>query len=337
VRKLTPEHGLGLNGTITCIDQEARLFTGLFQFAGEDVTARFEVIAAEPGGPDPAPTIRNIRFGPHWRQALDFYKAESDTPTPVVVMIHGGGWNAFDKCGTWGMQQRLMDQGISFASINYRYLGDAREAGATPPVDWPLRDAARGIQMLRHLADELNIDRERIAALGGSSGACSSLWLALHDDMADPDSDDPVARESTRLWCAGGVDAQTSLDPHQMRAWIPTITYGPGAFGIEAKTREAAFDEFYRRREELLPWINEYSPYAHASADDPPIYLENPARGLEPMPGEKGWPTHAPQFAVKLKERLDELGVECYVRYKGKPSARYESLDDFLVKKLKSE
>src|SRR5690348_15886726 len=29
-----------------------------------------------------------------------------------------------------------------------------------------------------------------------------SLWLALHDDLADPKSDDPIARESTRLSCA---------------------------------------------------------------------------------------------------------------------------------------
>ncbi len=33
--------------------------------------------------------------------------------------------------------------------------------------------------------------------------------------------------------------------------------------------------------------------------------------------------------------KLDELGVECYVQYKHKPSSRYRSLNDFLVKKLK--
>jgi len=35
-----------------------------------------------------------------------------------------------------------------------------------------------------------------------SAWACSSLWLAFHDDMANPTSKDPVARESTRLYCA---------------------------------------------------------------------------------------------------------------------------------------
>ena len=50
--------------------------------------------------------------------------------------------------------------------------------------------------------------------------------------MADPKSADPVARESTRLWCAGVVMAQTSLDPAQLREWIPNATYGGHAFGF---------------------------------------------------------------------------------------------------------
>ena len=91
------------------------------------------------------------------------------------------------------------------------------------------------------------------------------------------------------------------------------------------------------KREQLLPWINEYSPYALATADDPPVYLYNPVRGLEPEPGEKGHPTHSPMFGVKLKERLDQVGVEAYVCYKGHRCKKYPSLNDFLVAKLKSK
>ena len=80
-------------------------------------------------------------------------------------------------------------------------------------MKWPLEDAARAVQFLRSKAGEWNIDKTRIAATGGSAGACSSLWLAFHDDMAKPDSPDPVARESTRLTAAAVNGAQTSLDP----------------------------------------------------------------------------------------------------------------------------
>jgi len=69
----------------------------------------------------------------------------------------------------------------------------------------PLGDAARALQFVRSKAAEWNIDKTRIGATGGSAGACSSLWLAFHDDLADPKSSDPVARESTRLLCAAVI------------------------------------------------------------------------------------------------------------------------------------
>ena len=335
--RIAENQRLLLHGTIRKVEDGGRRLLGTFTFAGEDIDCRVDLIATKPGGPQPPPTMRSIPYGPHWRHAIDFYRAEGKAPAPLVVQIHGGGWGALDKSGTMGIHKPMLAAGISFASINYRYC-PAPGGGVKPPVKWPLRDAARAIQTLRWLADELRIDGKRIAAVGGSAGGCSSLWLALHDDMAEANSPDPVARQSTRLWCAGGVDPQTSLDPRQMREWIPTITYGAHAFGIPRdKDRLKRFEAFLARREELLPWIREYSPYALASRDDPPIYLAFPMRGLKPAPGEKGHPTHSPMFGVKLKERLDELGVECYVQYKHKPSSRYRSLNDFLVKKLKGQ
>ena len=105
-------------------------------------------------------------------------------------------------------------------------------AGVKTAGEWPLHDAARALQFVRSKAGEWNIDKQRIGASGGSAGACSSLWLALHDDLADPQSDDPVARESTRLWCAAVSGAQTTLDPQQMKEWTPNSRYGGHAFGF---------------------------------------------------------------------------------------------------------
>src|SRR5207302_11330766 len=102
-----------------------------------------------------------------------------------------------------------------------------------PPVKAPLEDAARALQMIRSKAGEWNLDKKRIGATGGSAGACSSLWLAFHDDLADPKSEDPVARESTRLHCAAANGAQTSLDPQQVKEWTPNSGYGGHALGFK--------------------------------------------------------------------------------------------------------
>ena len=100
-----------------------------------------------------------------------------------------------------------------------------------------MHDAARALQTIRSKAKEWNLDPKRVGATGGSAGACTSLWLALHDDLADPKSSDPVARESSRLTCAAVSGAQTSLDPKELREWIPNAIYGGHAFGFAQKGR----------------------------------------------------------------------------------------------------
>lgn len=286
----------------------------------------------------PQPTAASVAYGSHERQVLDFYQAKAERPTPVVFFIHGGGWVRGDKSGISSVSACLKS-GISLVSINYRYVQQGQLAGAEPPVSWPLQDAARALQFVRSKAREWNLDKERIGASGGSAGACSSLWLAFHDDMADPKGADPIARESTRLWCAAVTGAQTSLDPVQLKEWTPNSRYGGHAFGFmdpnDLATRDTRFAQFLEARDKLLPWIKEYSPYELATKDDSPIYLhyaEPPSLGK----AQKD-PTHTANYGVKLKEKLDSLGVECELFYPGAPGAKHDSAVRYLVDKLKEE
>ena len=137
------------------------------------------------------------------------------------------------------------------------------------------RSCARAVQFVRSKATEWNIDKTRVAAFGGSAGGFTSLWLAYHDDMADPASSDPVARESTRLLCASGDGAQTTLDPELIHAWIPNLVNVPNLFGVKTKLPGVPrkMEDALTDRQGLLTWINEYSPMSHVSNDDPPVLL----------------------------------------------------------------
>lgn len=42
-------------------------------------------------------TQSDVPYGAHERHVLDFWKAESVEPTPLVFVIHGGGWVGGDK------------------------------------------------------------------------------------------------------------------------------------------------------------------------------------------------------------------------------------------------
>lgn len=274
-----------------------------------------------------APTLANVRYGEHQRNTLDFWQAGSEATTPLVMILHGGGWTSGSRENVPSRSafpdiRELLENGISVAAINYRLIGKHTD-GVVPPVKPPLHDAARALQFIRSKAREWNIDKERIGAAGVSAGACSSLWLAYHDDLADPRSEDPVARESTRLWCASGSAAQTTLDPAQMREWFgEAASFGAHAFG------KKDFAEFLAAREGLRPWIAEFSPCALVSAGDPPdclFYGEKP-----PALGVASDAIHGANFGVGLQRRCAELGVECQVS-----NMKYASPLEYLIATLK--
>ena len=279
----------------------------------------------------------NIPYGPHRMQVMYFWRAKSDQPTPVLFYIHGGGWANGDRSSVNSLLKPCLEAGISVVSVEYRYIKDATADGVVPPVKGPMLDCARALQLVRSKAREWNLDKTRIVASGGSAGACTSLWLAFHDDLADPQSADPIARESTRVTCAAVSGAQTTLDPHQMRAWTPNSKYGAHAFGIagDAKKKVSSFDMFYAERERILPWIKQYSPYELVSRDDPPVglfYSAAPNLGKD----EKD-PTHTANFGVKLKEHCDANQVRCELVYPGAKNVVHATDSDYVKAHLRPE
>ena len=272
----------------------------------------------------PKPTLSEVCYGTHERNVLDFWKAKSKKPAPVAFIIHGGGWKGGSKerLDRFADANALLKAGISVVAINYRYATNDE----SPPVKAPLHDAARALQFIRSKAKEWNINKTRIGAAGGSAGACSSLWLAFHDNLANPKSKDPVLRESSRLQCAAVIGAQTTLDPKQMIEWTPNSKYGGHAFGLHP------FTKFLESRQKILPWIKEYSPYANVTKDDPPVFLEYKT---PPAIGEaQRDPTHTSNFGLKLQEHCQANGVPCELYYPNGPETKHQDTTSFLITHL---
>lgn len=263
----------------------------------------------------PPPDVANVSYGPHERNVLDLWKAKSAKPTPLVIFIHGGGFRAGDKSNlSLRLLEECLKSGISVAAINYRFTQHA-------PFPAPMQDGARAVQYLRMRAAEWNLDPKRFAATGGSAGACMSLWIGFHDDMADPASPDPVRRQSTRLAAMGVQGAQTTVDPRVIAKLIGEATARhPGLepfYGL--KGDELATQRAYRIFEEA-------SPVNHLSKDDPPVLLiySEPDVPL-PADAKPGAGIHHPRFGFYLKERMDKLGIECTVRILDTPEKRAEA------------
>ena len=219
----------------------------------------------------------------HAAQKLDVYLAESDKPTPAMVYIHGGGWRAGSKNHVPGWLMNAVREGwLSVVSVEYRFTDVA-------PHPAQVNDCMRAIQFVRHHAADWNIDPRRIGVTGGSAGGHLSLWVALHDDAADADSNDPVERHSSRVACAVSFAGPTDWSllselEHKHPAYRQLLGYEPGtpADEMDAKAKK------------------DVSPISFVSQDDPPIMQVH---------GDKD-STVPLKHARNMHERLNSVGVK---------------------------
>lgn len=276
------------------------------------------------------PTHAEISYGPHERNVLDLWLAPREEPTPLLVCIHGGGFKGGDKSKYHadGIVTVMRDAGISVAAINYR-LTD----GGKSPYPNPMHDGARALQFLRLHAQEYGINPTRIACTGGSAGACMSMWLAFHDDLADPDNEDPLRRQSTRVIAIAPNAGQPILHPHDFEKLFEAkpLREHPALrplFGLPA----GGDIDWTADLHELM---QDASPITHLSPDDPPVYLTYGADKPVDESSDPGVWVHHPRLGMFLKKSMDQLGMECYLNYQGGDTpAAYRNSTEFLIDKL---
>ena len=255
--------------------------------------------------PAPDPTYSNVPYGDHAQQVIDFWKADVDGPAPLVIYIHGGGFTggSHDRVSASNIK-RLAAAGIHHASVEYRFIKHAKFPASH-------EDAVRALQFIRSKANEWGIDKTRIAAYGGSAGAQLVAYLAWHDDFVDPDSDDPIARESTRLTAVAPLNGQSTID---LDWWKDNI---PG------------YDKYHRdpnlftdlRGIARLALVNELSIINHISPDDPPVYMSYAMKPDDFVPEDgrrsRGWKIHHVNFGIAMEDKLRRAGVEVTLKYPG--------------------
>ncbi len=269
-----------------------------------------------------------MSYGSHERHVFDLWLSDSKNgqPTPLVIYIHGGGFRAGNKNTIKANSiKQFQDAGFSVAAIHYR-LSDA---GAYPIM---MEDAARCLQTIRSRVDEWNLDTNKVACYGGSAGAGISLWLGFHDDLADPKSDDLIARQSTRISAAATTVGQSTYDLHTFRKW----------FGVPDLKNHEVFYPFYDVKDEsewnskrVKKLMIDASAITHLTKDDVPVYM---AYGRGDVPVNKETPqgvwVHHVKLGLKLQEAMAKIGLECNVQSPDHPETKYGSIETFLIAKL---
>ncbi|MFT3827156.1 MAG: alpha/beta hydrolase [Chitinophagaceae bacterium] len=110
--------------------------------------------------------------GSNWQQKLDIYLPPNNgKATPVVINIHGGGWNHGVKESQTGFNT-FFKMGFAVVNIEYRLTPQAKAPAA-------VEDARCALIYVVKNAKELNIDVNKIVVMGGSAGGHLALMAGL--------------------------------------------------------------------------------------------------------------------------------------------------------------
>lgn len=119
-----------------------------------------------PRTPEGVKAYRNMEYveNGHERHKLDLFVPEkAEGPLPLLIWVHGGGWQNGSKDGCPPLRAGYAERGYAVASINYRLSGHA-----TFPAQ--IEDCKAAIRWLRANAKKYNLDPKRFGVWGSSAG-----------------------------------------------------------------------------------------------------------------------------------------------------------------------
>ena len=113
---------------------------------------------------------------------LDAFINNKTKKNPAVVMIHGGGWRSGNKNQMQALANEIASKGYSCFSIEYRLSLEAKYPEG-------IYDVKNAIKFIKDNASKFNVDPDKIAILGCSSGGqMAALIGTTNEDSFFEDS-----------------------------------------------------------------------------------------------------------------------------------------------------
>ncbi|WP_029164136.1 alpha/beta hydrolase [Anaerophaga thermohalophila] len=233
-----------------------------------------------------------------WQGKLDvYYNKSSKEPTPLVINIHGGGWNHGEKESQRGFNN-FFKNGFAVANVEYRLVDIAPAPAAVEDVRCAL------LYMIRH-AEKYNIDTQRIVLMGASAGGHLALMAGLlnHNSLFDNDCD----KVDIPFKIAGIINKYgvTDLTPVPKGDWNYSSVLkwlGTGKNSVE--------------------FAASVSPISYVDADSPPVFIvHGDADPIVPY-----------SQSVILREKLENFGVVSkFITVEGGGHGKFSREDKLMI------
>jgi acetyl esterase/lipase len=197
-------------------------------------------------------------------QTLDVLTPETNPKNLGVLLIVSGSWKSKksnltadeEKQRNSHWAQGLLKGGFTLFLVRH---------GSTPRYYVPemIEDVRRAVRFVRSHAKAYNIDPNRLAMVGASSGGHLALMAALTADDGKPEAKDPVDRVSSRV--------------QALMTWFPPtdlVNFGSEKGYVNfGKLRPTLFQEMFGKVTDLESQLRSISPVYHVSPNAPPLLL----------------------------------------------------------------
>ena len=256
----------------------------------------------------------------HFRQSMELYiPDESCGPTPMVIYIHGGGWLTGTAKDVLDYVDDLIARGFAVASFSYRF-----SQHEVYPAQ--IHDCKGAVRYLRGNAKRLNIDPNRLAVFGDSSGGHLAALLgttggvaSLEGQVGDFDGFSSLVQAAADIY--GPTDLMACADAGFLEGEISQLVGHDINDIIDNQTNPAYAS--------LVALVNSANPALFCSAGDPPFHI---AHGL----ADTVVPSSQSQL---LHNALVAAGVPSVLRLlpglgHGLPDSEYDLAFDFFQSQL---
>ncbi len=180
--------------------------------------------------------------------SLDIYAPTTGDNFPVVVFVHGGGWQIGDKASVTHINKRnfFVDNGFIFVSVNYRLA---------PGVFYPVypQDVAQSLAFVLKWIGKFKGDSQNVFLMGHSAGAHLAALVATDDSYLNQLGYDTSDIKAVILLDGAGYDIPAFIDIQTRNNNTDAVAMYHTAFGTELNTWQEASPATYVTQTPIPP------------------------------------------------------------------------------------
>ena len=261
--------------------------------------------ARPPALPAGALALRDLAYGDDPRQRFDVYLPAQPQHAPVILFVHGGGWENGNKDNPGVVEHKAaywLPKGYILVSTNYRMRPD------TAPLD-QARDVARALAAVQKRAPEWNGDASRMLLMGHSAGAHLAALVGA----------------SSTLWREAGAAKPRAV-----------VSLDSGALDVPQTMRRPPLPGLYQRAfgNDRRDWVAA-SPYHQLTRDAVPMLFVCSSRRQDACPQGRAMVEKAKTLDVAMAVLPQDLSHAEVNRELGLPSDYTKAVDAFVQQQMR--